>query len=92
MQNANSHIVTHHACEQMAARGISQDAIQAALAFGKEVYTRGAIIYALGKKEAKRAYHEAGDLSRFSGVQVVCSHRGIVLTAYRNRNFRGLRN
>jgi hypothetical protein len=30
-------------------------------------------------------------LSSYDGVQVVCHAEGIMLTAYRNRNFKGLR-
>ncbi len=91
MPSVASDIMTHHANARMISRSISEEAILAAITFGKEVFTRGAVVYALGKKEVKKAYHEAGDLSRFMGVQVVCSHRGVVITAYRNRNFRGLK-
>lgn len=75
----------------MQQRGINQAAVEAALDFGREIFTRGAIVYAIGRREIERFDDEGIDLAEYDGIQVVCSHDGSVLTAYRNRNFRYLR-
>jgi hypothetical protein len=83
--------LTDHALKRMTARGLSLDAVHAVMDYGRLVYTRGAAICAIGRKEVKRFARQGIDLSRYEGVQVVCSHDGAVMTAYRNRDFRGLR-
>jgi hypothetical protein len=70
---------------------LSSGAVTAALDFGRLVYTRGAAIYVIGRKEVLRARRLGVDLSEYEGVHVVCSADGAVLTVYRNRDFRGLR-
>jgi len=83
--------LTQHARERMTSRGLSLDVVHAVMDYGRLVYTRGAAICAIGRKEVKRYARQGIDLSRYEGVQVVCSHDGAVMTAYRNRDFRGLR-
>jgi len=83
--------LTKHAKQRMEARRISIEALGAALWFGPMVYLRGAVIFALGRKEARRWASHAVDLSEYEGVQVVCSHDAQVLTVYRSHNFRRLR-
>lgn len=82
---------TNHAMERMATRGLRADAIDAALAYGRVVYVRGAEIYAVGRKEIARYAEEGIDLSAYDGVQVVVTAEGAILTVYRNRSFNGLR-
>ena len=72
-------------------RGINHAAIDAVLEFGREVFTRGAVIHAIGRREIEQWAEDGIDLSPYDGVQVVCAHDGSVMTVYRNRNFRGLR-
>ncbi|HZH14080.1 MAG TPA: DUF4258 domain-containing protein [Archangium sp.] len=83
--------LTRHAREQMRLRGLSEEALELTLAFGRIVWTRGAQIFAIGRREVRRFAQEGVDLSRYEGVQVVCTSAGTILTAYRNRDFRGLR-
>ena len=74
------------------ARRFGVAAIEAALAYGRAVYVRGAEIRAIGRKEVLRFRQRGIDLRRFEGIQVVCRPgAGVVLTVYRNRDFRGLR-
>lgn len=82
---------TCHAQKRMQHRGIDQFAIEAAFEYGRTVYTRGAVVYAIGRREIEQRKDDGIDLSHYDGVQVVCSHDGSVLTVYRNRDFRGLR-
>lgn len=86
-----SETVTRHAHRRMSQRGVSEQAIDAALAYGREVWTRGAVIYAIGKKEVRKYLAQGVDLRRFEGLQVVCVPDGTILTVYKNRDFSGLR-
>lgn len=80
-----------HANERMEQRNIDIEAIEAVLDYGREVFTRGAVVHAVGRREIEQSAREGIDLTRHDGVQVVCSRDGTVLTAYRNRDFRKLR-
>ena len=85
------HRISLHAQHEMDARSISVDALQTALRYGRTVWTRGARIYAIGRKEV-RSYRVRGiDLAHFEGVHVVESADGTIITVYRNRDLRGLR-
>ena len=44
-----------------------------------------------GRKEVRKSAKQGIDLCALEGIQVVCSTDGAVVTAYRNRDFRGLR-
>ena len=81
--------VTRHAWERLTARRIPNSALQAALTYGRKADVRGATIRAIGRREVARYRSHGIDLAMYEGVQVVCGHDGAVLTAYRNRNFRG---
>jgi hypothetical protein len=81
-----------HARLRTNARRFGVAAVEAALAYGRVVYIRGAEIHAIGRKEVLRFRQRGIDLRRFEGIQVVCRPGvGVVLTVYRNRDFRGLR-
>lgn len=83
--------LTRHATARMTHRGIPAEVIETVIDYGRAVYTRGAVIHAIGRKEVERYRQEDIDLSDCEGVQVVCSTDGAVLTVYRNHRFRGLR-
>lgn len=83
--------MTNHAWDRMTARGLSQRAVDAVLMFGRMVYARGAEIHAIGKKEVARYARTGVDLRPYEGLQVVCvPNDGIIVTVYRNRDFRSL--
>lgn len=84
------HLLTRHATSRIDARRIRQG-VEAALRFGRVVHVRGARIYALGRKEVRKHARQGVNLGPHEGIQVVCSPDGAVLTAYRNRDFRGLK-
>jgi hypothetical protein len=89
--DASFHL-TKHARARIRKRGLSEEAVALTIQFGRLVYARGAQIFALGRREVRRLLEEQGvDLSRYEGVQVVCSIEGDILTTYRNRDFRSLR-
>lgn len=85
------HALTRHASQRMQQRALSPDILREVLAFGREVRVRGAIIYALGRKEVESLRRDGVDVSDAKDVHVVCSEDGVVLTAYRNPDFRSLR-
>ena len=82
---------TKHAWQRMTERGLSTAAIETALDYGRIVHVRGAAIFAIGKKEVAGCQSRGINISDFEGVQVVCKPNGMILTVYRNRDFRGLR-
>ena len=67
----------------MSQRGLSEDDIDAAFTYGREVRTRGAVIYAIGKKEVRKHLVVGVDLRTFEGIQVVCVSDGTILTVYK---------
>jgi len=83
--------LTQHARRRMYARRITLDGIRAALDYGRVFHTRGAMFYVLGRKELEQCRKDHLDISRWNGLQVVCSRGETILTAYRNKSFRGLR-
>ncbi|MFH1882314.1 MAG: DUF4258 domain-containing protein [Planctomycetota bacterium] len=87
----NGFDLSRHAWQRINGRGLSLDAIQRVIKFGRVAHVRGAKIFAVGRKESARFNLESIDLSDVEGVQVVCSDDGVIMTVYRNRDFRGLR-
>ena len=84
-------VLTGHARMRMDARRIPTTAVEIALLFGREKHVRGATLYAIGRREVDRFEEEGVDLKGYEGIQVVCAEDHVVVTAYRNRDFRGLR-
>jgi len=82
--------MSRHARTRSFARSIPDDAILAARMYGREVHTRGAVLYVIGKKDVATARSYGEDIARCEGVHVVCSREDQVLTVYRNRNLRSL--
>ena len=76
----------------MNARRLSCEVIDAALTYGRVVHARGAAIHLIGRKEVERLSRAGLDVEAYEGVQVMCTpDDAAVLTAYRNRDFRGLK-
>jgi hypothetical protein len=80
-----------HAIERSRTRRIPEDAILAVMEFGKHRSIRGADVYTLGWREVRRHAGACAGLDRWEGIEVVCAHDGQVVTVYRNRNPRALR-
>ncbi len=92
VQLDGGYFVSSHALRRLMSRGLSLDAIEAVLNFGRVSHTRGAEIHAVGWKEVERYQRKLIDLAPYAGLQVVCTRNGgVVLTAYRNHDFRNLR-
>lgn len=83
--------LTKHALSRIDGRRIPTHAVQVVLAYGRRAWTRGAQVFALGRREVQRAAHRGLDLLPYEGIQVVCTPDGSVLTVFRNHSFRLLR-
>jgi hypothetical protein len=83
--------LTRHANNRIDARGISRQSVAAAMDYGRELHTRGTVIYVIGRREINRLRRRGVDLSAHEGVHVVCGEQGQVVTAWRNRDLRPLR-
>lgn len=83
--------LTLHAVDRSRTRGIPTMAIKATIEFGKFRAVRGADVYILGWREVRFHAARGIDLSRWEGIEVVCARNGRVLTVYRNKNPRALR-
>ena len=80
--------LTKHAKQMMDSRRITAGAVAAALRFGRKVFIRKAMIFALGKRESQKWAAHAVSLSKYEGIHVVCSLDYDVITVFRNHNFR----
>lgn len=87
----NDGSLTRHAKIRMQQRSLTASAVDSALQFGRLIRIRGAEVFALGQREIRTAAKYGLNLTAHDGVQVVCTGSGVILTAYRNRNFRRLR-
>ena len=85
-------LLSNHARRRLNQRGIRKHLIDLVLEYGRAVYTRGACILVVGRKEVRTALNHGLDIRACEGIQVVCCPSdGIVVTAYRNRDFSGLK-
>lgn len=82
---------TVHARMRMHARGVSRQAVMAALRHGRRCHVNGMCIHAIGRREIRRGSEQGIDLRSYAGVQVVCSHNRRIVTVYRNEDFSRLR-
>ena len=89
--NRNGVALTYHAWERMGRRGLSPAEIADVMSYGREVHVRGATVFVVGRKEVARYRRDGLDLSAIEGVHVVCSEAATIMTAYCNRDMRGLR-
>lgn len=83
--------ISNHAEFRMNQRGICQESIELVLEFGRQIYARRAIFYVIGRKEIAKHADIEPKLKLLEGLQVVSASDGTVLTAYKNKNLRGIR-
>ena len=84
-------VLTEHARMRLDARRIPATAVEMALLFGRERRLKGATYFAIGRREVEQFTGAGVDLNRYEGIHLVCAEDDVVLTAYRNRDSRGLR-
>lgn len=84
-------MITDHAMLRMGQRGIKLEVLELILRFGREIRSKGAVFYVLGKKEVQKYCQYVPQLKEMEGMQVLTSNEGVVITAYRNKNLRKVR-
>ena len=92
--NSNSAPVpalTKHACTRMQQRGISLDAIDAALAYGRAIHAKGLTFFVIGHKEVRKFSAQGVDLDAVAGIQVLVSSDGSVVTTYRSHDLHAIK-
>lgn len=82
---------TRHARQRMDGRRINEWAVETVLEYGRIEHISGGMRYMIGKKEVARYLSLGLDLTKLEGIQVVCTHDGLVLTVYRNHKIRKTR-
>ena len=87
----NTLALTHHAKTRAQTRCIPDEAMAAAMEFGRHRVIRGADIFTLGWREVRALAARGIDVARWEGVEVVCAHSGAIITTYRNTNRRAMR-
>ena len=83
--------LTSHACLRMQQRGISRMAVNAVLAYGRRIHAKAATYCVVGRKEVQRYASEGVDLSRLTGLQVLVSAEGSVITVYRSQDLHAIK-
>ena len=85
-------VFTRHARVRCAQRAIPHDAIEAALAWGRE-YAQPSrhAVYFLGRRQVDAAARMGVDVGRFENTAIVFSADGAVVTAIRTRSPRRFR-
>ena len=79
-------LMSVHASQRMEQRRISPDDIATVIRYGRVLYANGAVFFIVGRHEIER-FCDIAEIKNLDGVHVVCNHLGVVITAYRNRNF-----
>ncbi|GAB4195545.1 MAG: hypothetical protein OHK0013_01830 [Sandaracinaceae bacterium] len=82
--------ISRHAVDQMNRRRIGRDAVDLAIGYGTEHHCAGATFYVLRFRDIPRVLHADPEARRAEGTTVVVAD-GRILTVYRNRDVRHLR-
>ena len=77
-----------HAYKRREQRGIQRKKIAHLLRFGRKTYQNGSIYYSIGRKEIRKYQHICQDLKQMNGLHLVMSPNGIIITIFKNKNFR----
>ena len=73
--------MTNHAIQRTAQRNISQQAILAALRYGKKLHRTGRVFFVLRKKDVAME----PELNSFTGTTIMLGRDGAIVTAYSNQ-------
>lgn len=84
--------MTRHASLRMGSRRISLSDVAVVMDYGRRFHVRGAVVYAMGRREVAFCRCDGIATEGIRGLQVVCApENDAVLTVYRNNDFRSLR-
>ncbi len=76
---------TRHAAGRRDARRIAEEAVEAALTWGRCVRSHADIIYRIDRRTVASARRMGVRIDRFEGVAVVVTPSGAIRTVWRNR-------
>ncbi|WP_417228309.1 DUF4258 domain-containing protein [Amphritea sp.] len=84
--------LTEHARQRMNQRGVSEQAVELALQFGRKIHSRRALFHVIGKKEINKLGDQHPELKELDGVQVLTTEDSeSIITVYRNHDLRAIR-
>ena len=79
---------TYHAWRRISSRSISEEGIEAALAYGRYYLNQGRAVYRLDRRSIKKATQDgvsSSHLRPYEGIHVVIGREGEIVTVYRNK-------
>ena len=81
-----------HAKTRMSQRNIDMKQVHLVLQLGKVIHSRKARFYVIGRKNIGRLSHQGIDAQSLENIQVVVDDKSnLILTVYKNSNFRQIR-
>lgn len=83
-------VFSRHALLRMQQRTISHAMVESVMLYGREVRGHDTVIHVVGRRDARCWRMRGVRLDHLEGIHVVCSGDGVVITVYRNREFRGV--
>lgn len=83
-------VFSRHALLRMQQRTISLAMVEAVMLYGREVRGHDTVIHVVGRRDARCWRMRGVRIDDLEGIHVVCSGDGVVITVYRNRDFRGV--
>lgn len=84
--------MTRHASLRMGSRRISLSDVAVVMSYGHSFHVRGAVVYAMGRKELASCQSDGVPTEGIKDLQVICApDSDEVITVYRNNDFRRLR-
>lgn len=85
------HLTCHAEC-RLDSRSVSRSDVAVVMTYGRSYHVRGAVVYALGHREAEVCRKDGLKVDRIMGLQVVCAPEDdTVITVYRNHDLSSLR-
>lgn len=87
-------LITSHAQKRMKQRDVSEHMVKLVLAFGRKLYSKGAVYYVIGRQEIKKFAEREPCLKGLEGTQVVTASETAdftVLTVFKNRDLSFIR-
>ena len=74
-----------HGLMRRDSRRIRHCGVEAALLWGREIWSHGDLFYRLDRRSVKQARRHGQEIRRHEGVTVVVTQGGTIKTVYRNR-------
>jgi hypothetical protein len=90
--NDDCFTLTKHANQRMSQRGIHLKQVLGVLKYGRIIHSRRARFYVLGKRDVDDLAKQCIDVRDIENIQVLVDEKSnVILTAYKNKNFRQIR-